>query len=120
MLDPDNPPKSQTKARVLPIATEHPGPGERARPRALSGAPRARLAVDSTGLRPHCISIPPREARGGAPGAGALPGTKEVGQASRLPSNGLRSQPSGLENPTARKARRPRSIQKSKSNLLSV
>ncbi len=42
-----------------------------------------------------------------------------VGRASRLPLNDLPTQASGLE-PTPRKARRPRYIQKSKSKLLLV
>jgi hypothetical protein len=36
------------------------GLGERARPRALSGAPRARLVEEATGLRPHFFQLSPR------------------------------------------------------------
>jgi len=51
------------------------GPGERARPRALSGAPRARLVGYSSGLRPHFFFHRPAGARVGTPGASVVPET---------------------------------------------
>jgi hypothetical protein len=54
------------------------GLGERARPRAPSGAPRTRLVEEATGLRPHFFSTQPAGARAGAPEAGALPGTSAL------------------------------------------
>jgi hypothetical protein len=54
------------------------GLGERARPRALSGAPRARLVENSTGLRPHLFQLSPRGRVLVHPRAGALPGTRAL------------------------------------------
>ena len=49
------------------------GLGERACPRAPSGAPRARHVENSTGLRPHFFSTQPAGARAGAPEGGRAP-----------------------------------------------
>jgi len=51
------------------------GLGERACPRAPSGAPRARHIENSTGLRPHFFQLSPRGRVLVHPGAGALPET---------------------------------------------
>ena len=51
------------------------GLGERACPRAPSGAPRARHIENSNGLRPHFFQLSPRGRVLVHPGAGALPET---------------------------------------------
>jgi hypothetical protein len=50
-------------------------PGERVRPRALSGAPPRPTLCDSTGLRPHFFPIQPAGARAGTPEEGVVPET---------------------------------------------
>ena len=52
------------------------GPGERGRPRPLSGAPRARLVGKIPPACGRCFSNQPAGARAGAPGAGAVPGPR--------------------------------------------
>jgi len=49
--------------------------GSACRPRAPSGAPRARLVEEATGLRPHFFPLSPRGRVLVHPRAGALPGT---------------------------------------------
>ena len=57
---------------------ESKGPGERARPRVPSGAPRARHVENATGLRPHFFQLSPRGRVLVHPRAGALPGTRAL------------------------------------------
>ena len=51
---------SRDAVEILNAAFFVHGLGERDRPRALSGAPRARLVEEATGLRPHLLQISPR------------------------------------------------------------
>ena len=85
------------------------GPGERARPRVPSGAPRARLVETTTGLRPHFFQLSPRGRVLVHPGAGALPGT------SALPRHFLRrtrlDSCSGTRNEFRRRLACPRELQ---------
>jgi len=64
--------------RGKPSDEESKGPGERARPRVPSGAPRARHVESSTGLQPHFFQLSPRGRVLVHPRAGALPGTRAL------------------------------------------
>ena len=57
---------------------ESKSPGERARPRVPSGAPRARHVENATGLRPHFFQLSPRGRVLVHPRAGALPETRAL------------------------------------------
>jgi hypothetical protein len=85
------------------------GLGERARPRVLSGAPRARLVEEATGLRPHFFQLSPRGRVLVHPGAGAVP------EAVALPRHFLRRSRldscSGTRNEFRRRLAWPRSLQ---------